>query len=552
MQQLRYYQRDAKNAVEFGWEMFDRQVMKLPTGAGKTFTVAKLFQDMHPGRCLFLADQDELVQQPRAAILRATGIIPAVEKAKDHADLRAQVVVASSQTLAKEKGKGSGDFPRLFRFPSNHFDYIVIDECHRRTDADIRICDHFDKAKVCGVTATPFRANLADLSHWFERVAYNMDILDLVDEGFAPPPKAITLPVEIDIAAVKTKRGNEGKDFDLESVDTTIAPYYKTIAEMVVEYAKGRYGIAYLPLIKSSEAFAAILRSVGLRAYHIDGTSSNRDALLHAFEHGEIDWLCNSNLLSTGVDIPRCDAFLNLRLTHSRAWYQQARGRAMRVLPGIIDHLPEKEQAKERRQLIANSAKPNALILDLLLQNDRLGAANTFEDFTRNQHDAQALFERAKKERTPFEIAELAKRVQEEREAALVSALERAAIRSALNSPMTADQTCALIGARDLLDYVPIQRWEQEKPTPRQIEALVARGIDATSIKSKGQASALIDLLIERGKLGFATVKQVKLIRQLDERKAPEDRVRHPEQMSVADANAFIDAVMTARRRAVA
>ena len=224
----------------------------------------------------------------------------------------------------------------------------------------------------------------------------------------------------------------------------------------------------------------------------------------------------------------------------------------MRVLPGVIDHLPEKEQAKERRQLIANSAKPNALILDLLLQNDRLGAANTFEDFTRNQHDAQALFERAKKERTPFEIAELAKRVQEEREAALVSALERAAIRSALNSPMTADQTCALIGARDLLDYVPIQRWEQEKPTPRQIEALVARGIDATSIKSKGQASALIDLLIERGKLGFATVKQVKLIRQLDERKAPEDRVRHPEQMSVADANAFIDAVMTARRRAVA
>lgn len=548
----RYYQREANSAVTLGWEERNRLVLKLPTGAGKNYTGASIFDDMQPGRCLFLADQDELVQQPRGAIQRVTGIIPAIEKAKDYAPLAAQIVIGSVQSLAKETGgKGSKQFERLMRYPRDHFDYILSDEAHRNTERHANIWDHFDRSKVCLLTATPFRANLADLSRWSDGVAYKMDILDLRDEGFAPPWETLVLPVEIDVAGLRTKRGLDGKEFDLEEVDSTIAPYYDEIAAMLAAYGKGRYGIAFLPLIRSSQAFCAALQRAGLRAMHVDGTDKNRDAIIEAFKHKQFDWLCNSNLLSTGVDIPHADAFLNLRLTASRSWYQQARGRVLRVLPGVIDHLPEKDQADERKRLIAASAKPNALLFDLLLQNDRLGVCHGTEDFARNEDDARAIYTKAAESDKPQDLRKLAAEVQAEREAALVAALEKAAIRAATNAPITGDQTCALLGLTDLIDYIPIQPWEQEKPTNHQLASLSEKGIDTTSIKSKGQASMLLQSLFDRSRLGYASSRQVRLIRQIDETKAPEDRAFDLLSMSFEQANAYIDGAFAARRRAL-
>ncbi len=538
---LRYYQDEAATAIEWGWELDNRVGAKLPTGSGKTVMVADLFGRMQPGRCLFLADQDELCQQPRIVIQKFTGIIPALEKAKEQASLKAQVVVASSQTLSKKK--------RLERFPRDHFDYIVSDEVHRGTSRDAQIWDYFETAKVCGVTATPYRSNLADLSKWFSNMVYEMDILDLVEEGFAPPPLLLNLPVEIDVSKIAERRSFEGKDYDLDSVDSAITPYYAEIAELVRDNAKGYHGIAYLPLIKSSEAFAAVLRSMGVRALHIDGTSDNRDEIIQAFSRGEIDWLTNSNLLSTGVDIPICDAFLNLRLTKSRSWYQQARGRALRVLPGVIDHLPEKNQAHERRTLIAASQKPHALIFDLLCQHESLSAIRAADDFVRNEHDAQALFEASKNEKTPQDIAELAKRVQQEREAALVDALERAAIRSGLAMPVLAKEMAALLGRKDIVEYVPIQRWELESPTPQQLDILRERGVDVNSVKTKGEASAVIGMIVSRGKMGYSSFKQVKMIRQFDDFKPEKDRIANPETLSKSEASRIIDENMAAKRR---
>lgn len=545
----RYYQRTCKDSLLLGWDFERCQLVKMPTASGKTFTVADTIKELLPARVLYLADQTELVQQPRAEIGRVTGVVPALEQAKNAADLRSKIVVASSQSLARESKKGSGCHPRLERFPEDHFQYIFADECHRGTDRDSVVWNYFKKAQVCGLTATPFRLNLADLSKWFGRIAYQMDILNFIEEGFAPPMIPLTLPVEIDIEAIKVKRGIDGKDFDPESVDTTIAPYYGKIADLIVEYAKGRHGIAYLPLIRSSEAFAAILRSKGLRAHHIDGNSDDRDALIEQFKEGRIDWLCNSNLLSTGVDIPIADCFLNLKLTHSRSFFQQARGRVMRVLPDLIDHLPEKEQAYERKEIIACSAKPNFLVFDLLLQNDTLGAVHAGDDFCQNEYDAKQLFERTKNDRSLMEIAAMAKQIQQERESALVEALERAAIRSTMGSPMTADQVAALLGNTEIIGYIPVERWEQEAATAKQIETLVHHGIEASSIKSKGQANQMITVISSRMGRGFCTIKQTKLLRQLSEFASPTDKIEHPELLSIGDASAAIDRMMKARRR---
>ena len=78
---------------------------------------------------------------------------------------------------------------RLERFPKNHFTHIFADEAHgAMAESWLRIFNHFDTAKVCGITATSFRADGKVLSEVFEVEAYRKDLFDLVDEGYLVDP----------------------------------------------------------------------------------------------------------------------------------------------------------------------------------------------------------------------------------------------------------------------------------------------------------------------------------------------------------------------------
>lgn len=537
----RYYQREARSAVTWGWEENPRQVLHLGTGAGKTFIAATIIEEMQPERVLFLADQDELCQQPLREIRLTTGILAALEKAKDQAPLVARTVVGSSQTLGKKK--------RRERFPRDHFDKIIIDEGHRRIEADIEIADYFETAKVVSMTATPFRHKLADLSKWYPSVAYSKPMIDLVREGFAPTPKLMTFPVEISMDGIRQAMTSDGRDFNLEDVDSKITPYYDVIAGLIKEHAKDRYGIAFLPLIKSSQAFAAVLRNHGISARHIDGQSPDRKEILQAFAEREFQWLINAGIVSTGTDLPLANAFLNLRMTRSRSWYQQARGRILRPAPGVIDHLPERHQADLRRQLIAASIKPDSLIIDILWQDSDMTIVTGADEFCTNEHDAQELFKKAKESNEAIDIMAMQAWVQQQREGNLVAALERAAIRCSMGTPMTPGQVGAILGDTEIANYEPIQGWELEPPSAAQLRMLADKLIDINSIKTKGEANKLITVLSERSKLGKATLKQVKLIKQLNEmHTSPELRTSSPENLSVVEANAIIDREFLSRR----
>ena len=120
---LRPYQRDALTAIEAAaLRGVRRQVISLPTGAGKTVVFAHLVVERQP-RTLILVHRDELVRQTLdklTMVARDTALDICVVKAErdDHA---AEVVVASVQTLARER--------RLHRLAST-FDLVIVDEAH--------------------------------------------------------------------------------------------------------------------------------------------------------------------------------------------------------------------------------------------------------------------------------------------------------------------------------------------------------------------------------------------------------------------------------------
>lgn len=502
----RYYQALAVDSVLFAWCEYQRVLLQSPTGSGKNFMAARIIKEVYPSRCLFAGDQDELCFQPASAIERFAGIIPSIEKAKDRASLRAKVIVGSVQTISRRN--------RLENFPPDFFDYIIMDEAHRGVLAKQRIMEYFAKAKVCGLTATPFRAEMKNLSKWYEEVAFKMPMDNLIEEGFAPPYSVLRMPVEIDLGNVLKSRlaGDDGKeDYDAESLSTTIAPYYERIIQLLLEQCSKRRMIVFLPLIKSSQAFAAMARKAGLSAIHVDGKSDDRNEIIERFKRGQYQMLTNANLVTTGVDIPIADCFVNLTPMRSPSRYIQMFGRVMRVLPGVIDDLPHKFHAEERKARIAASAKKNSCIVDFLWQHDKLNVYRPENMIAKDEQEAAEIFEIVKKSKDPVDILAIQKMVQAEREAQLAKKLEEIAAKT--SGRKIEPQTLGfLIGSKSLMSYEPVARWELQSASAKQIAMLEGYGIDVRHVNNMGLAKKLLDICMHRARFRMASVNQLQAL----------------------------------------
>lgn len=221
--QLRPYQNEAKNAVFSEWESGNlKTLLVLPTGCGKTIVFAKITEECvrRGDRVLILAHRGELLDQAADKIQKATGLNSSVEKAEQSCiGSWNRVVVGSVQTLMREK--------RLSNFDSDYFDTIIIDEAHHSiSDSYQRVLEHFDNAKVLGVTATPDRGDMKNLGTVFDSLAYEYTLPKAIKEGYLSPIKAVTIPLTLDLSGVATQAG----DFKASDIDTALDPYLYQIA----------------------------------------------------------------------------------------------------------------------------------------------------------------------------------------------------------------------------------------------------------------------------------------------------------------------------------
>ena len=80
---LRPYQKEAVNAIQTRWNEWQKELLILPTGCGKTVCFNSVAHE-RPGKTLILAHRDELIEQARDKYFRMfgepTGKIKAAEK----------------------------------------------------------------------------------------------------------------------------------------------------------------------------------------------------------------------------------------------------------------------------------------------------------------------------------------------------------------------------------------------------------------------------------------------------------------------------------------
>ena len=484
MKQFRDYQLRCASAILSTWKEHKSCIATVATGGGKTLIAAGLTGKLvESGRVLFLANRNELCTQPMGAFAEQ-GVFASLEKAEFKAPLSANVVIGSVQTMTRKN--------RLERFPRDHFQYIFCDEAHgAAAESWKRIFGHFDSAKLCGITATSFRADGKTLSDIFEVEAYRKDLFDLVDTGYLVDPDHVEkLSTAVSLANVRIRRTPEGKDFDVNDAADALAPYFKEIAKEIKARFNDRHILAFLPLIASSEKFVEACVAEGINAVHIDGEDPERDRKLQAFREGKITLLSNSNLLHTGIDAPICDATLNLRPTKSKVLYTQIVGRSTRTAPGTIDGL---DTVEERLRAIAASSKPHSIIIDPLWLTMEHDLVNPAYLIAADQEMVDEM-KKAVAGDDSYSLREVQRDIQAEREAAIRRKLEAAArFRAGM---VRADYFAACTANHELVNWQPVYAWEKRTRPSRFSRTLLANaGIDPDSVETEAHARKVMQAI---------------------------------------------------------
>lgn len=483
--ELRPYQQEAKQAVFHEWDTGNlKTLLVLPTGCGKTVVFAKITEEcVRSGeRVLILAHRGELLEQAADKIGKATGLKCAVEKAEDSCiGSWYRVVVGSVQSLMREK--------RIGQFTSDYFDTIIVDEAHHCiSDGYQRVLQHFDQAKVLGVTATPDRGDMMNLGSFFDSLAYEYTLPQAIKEKYLSPIKALTIPLTLDLSGVSVQAG----DFRAADIDTALDPYLYQIADEMAAHCANRKTVVFLPLIKTSQKFRDILNSKGFRAAEVNGNSDDRAAILSDFDAGRYNVLCNSMLLTEGWDCPSVNCIVVLRPTKVRSLYCQMVGRGTRLCDG----------------------KDDLLLLDFLWHTERHELCHPAHLICQSDDVAQQMTHNMQDAACPVDIEEAEQKAAEDvvaqREEALAKQLEEMKHRKRkLVDPVQFEMS---IQAADLSEYTPSFGWEMSPPSDKQVKALEKMGIFPDEIDNAGKAALLLNRLDARRAAGLSTPKQIRYL----------------------------------------
>jgi len=552
---LRDYQERGVEAVEAGWPQFGRQLLDVCTGGGKTEIACALMKRRHErdkGRTLFLAHRENLVIQSAKRIADRTGLKVGVEMASQYAPPSCDIVVGSVQSLQNPS--------RLMGFKESHFAQVIADESHHSlSDSWQRVLNyfHFGKrsldpnwgipdvdvrvpyfADLLGITATPDISGKKKLGHFYQRLAFRFSYLDAVEQGWLVPPVAKSVPLEIDIRGLSAKRTDHGADLGDAELAAKLIPIIGALADQLAKLAMDRKTIAYVPSVQCAKLLAEEVTKRGMDGQFVSGECEDKQEKLEHFSQfgGRGSVLTNCSLVVEGTDVPSVDCIAAFRATQSAAFYRQFCGRACRPLKGLVDHL---ETAAERRAAIAASRKSAFLILDPCWITDRIQLCSPFTLVTSKPESAEMA--KGKK----GSLIEAGKEAERD----LIQALAKEAKKHAHKDARTINPLdwAMNLGSVDLAAYEPETDWEAAPPMEGQLALIGKSGIDVSAVTSRGMASKLLDMILDRTRDGKCTPEQMSFLIRLGMK--PEDAARTPKRQ----AGAIIGrkrAEWAARRRA--
>jgi ATP-dependent helicase IRC3 len=332
---LRPYQLEALDAIaDAAGRGIRRQLVVLPTGAGKTIIFAELIR-RRGGRALVLVHRDELARQAEAKIRLVTADAPiGIVKAARNETLF-PIVIASVQTVCRPA--------RLAQLGA--YDLVIVDEAHHavadsyRTILEALGAFADDGPLLLGVTATSDRGDGRGLADIFQQIVFEVPLLEMIERGYLCNLRALQIRLAANFAGLHTRAG----DFIESEAEALLlaadAPHHAVAAYR--QHAPDRTALVFTSGVLLAHKMAEAFTDAGIAAAAVDGEMplDERRDVLDRFHRGVLRVVCNCAVLTEGYDEPRIDAVILARPTRSRSLYQQMLGRGCRPWPGKDDCL---------------------------------------------------------------------------------------------------------------------------------------------------------------------------------------------------------------------
>ncbi len=344
--ELRPYQCEAVEAVyRHLREREDNPCVVLPTASGKTPVCAAICRDavqLWNGRVLILAHVKELLEQAAEKLRLVAPDLPVgvYSAGLKRRDLGYAVTIAGIQSVY-QKAADVGPV-----------DLVLVDEAHlipadgegmyRTFLADMQVINPL--VRVIGLTATPFRmksGNICGPDNILNSICYEVGVRELIVQGYLCPlrSKAGKLKANTDGLHIRAGEFMANEVEALMDEENLVLSACREIVECTQER---RSVLIFASGVRHGQHVAETLRirhQVECGFVCGETLPFERDDTLRRFRNGELKYLCNVNVLTTGFDAPNIDCVALLRPTNSPGLFYQMVGRGFRLHPGKADCL---------------------------------------------------------------------------------------------------------------------------------------------------------------------------------------------------------------------
>ncbi|MGS2721008.1 DUF3427 domain-containing protein [Paraglaciecola aestuariivivens] len=303
-------------------EGYQRGLVVMATGTGKTWLSAFDSLNLGAKRILFVAHREEILDQAENTFIRMypnsrIGRYSGSEKQPD-----VELLFASIQTLGKKQ--------HLELFSSTSFDYVVIDEFHHAAASSYqKLLAYFTPKFMLGLTATPERTDQSDiLSLCDDNLVFEFGLFDGIKTEILCPFDYQGIADTVDYTEISWRNGK----FDPEQLENKLATISRAKHNLKqwLKHKKSRT-LGFCVSTKHADFMANYFSGKGINAVSVHSKSSiPRNVALSQLSDGEIDIIFSVDLFNEGVDLPSIDTVMMLRPTDSKIVFLQQLGRGLR------------------------------------------------------------------------------------------------------------------------------------------------------------------------------------------------------------------------------
>ena len=341
-----YQKRAIDAAVSWMRRNTESCVLDLSMSAGKSIIAAFIAHEMHKisggKKVLVLCPNATLVQQnaEKYAMLSDEYSIYSASISKS---LRYPVVFATPLSFINVLDK-----------IGNEFCCVVVDEGDQITETIKGIISDL-KAKnpllrVCSMTGTPYRTNegwIAEIdvdntiieeasNPYYKKIVERVTPRELIDLGFATPPKVIDVSEKYDTSNLELTAGGTFRQGDIDQAFVGQGKKTAAVIEDVINHSNAIGARGVMIFGATIDHCREIMESLpNYNSGMINGEMGdkhNKD-VIQKFREQKIRYLVNVNMATVGFSVDHVDIIAILRATESSRLYQQILGRGMRLDP---------------------------------------------------------------------------------------------------------------------------------------------------------------------------------------------------------------------------